>query len=566
MGWREEVSQPRYGVKVEKRIQVTMRDGIRLSVDVFRPDSEGEFPALLAYSPYWNEGQYLPVPPGNPHPTASWGNFAIECGDSEYLATRGYAHVIANVRGSGESEGEYQLMGPLEQQDGYDLIEWIAAQSWCSGAVGMVGVSYFSWIQYLVAAQKPPHLKAISPLEGATDYYRNVAYHGGILSLGFLSYWNTEMSDRASISQSERELSQEALNREMTRTKEENSDIRHLYSVYQLLCTPRKNPMVFDALLHPTDGEWYHVRSGYKHFEQIDVPIFCGAALDFADLHLPGGFSAWAGASDVPKKFLIYPRFHLRPFTENHDLLVRWFDHWLKDNDTGMLEEPPISLWVQGRNEWRFEEAWPLERTVWTKLYLRANGGLSSEEPGAGEGSDSFDNVPYVTIDEVVRGIPRLEYATEPLSDELEVTGPIALHLHASLSNTNGNWIVELQDIAPSGEITVLSKGWLRASFRAVDEAESQPYRPWHNFDEEVPVEPGRIEEYAIQIHDTSNVFLPGHRIGLVIKSIDHSLEGGWNTIFFHLPCSLEVTHTVYHDVEFKSHLLVPVIPAPDAG
>src|SRR5579863_7377125 len=117
MGWREEVSQPRFGVKAEKRIQVTMRDGIRLSVDVFRPDGDGEFPALLAYSPYWNEGQYLPVPPGNPHPTASWGNFAIECGDSEYLATRGYAHVIANVRGSGESEGEYQLMGPLEQQD-----------------------------------------------------------------------------------------------------------------------------------------------------------------------------------------------------------------------------------------------------------------------------------------------------------------------------------------------------------------------------------------------------------------------------------------------------------------
>src|SRR5207302_111651 len=110
---------------------------------------------------------------------------------------------------------------------------------------------------------------------GATDYYRDVAYRGGILSLGFLSYWNTEMSDGASISQTERELSPEALEREIGRVKKENPDIAHLYAVYQLLCVPRKNPMVFDALMHPTDGDWYHVRSGYKHFDEIRIPIFC---------------------------------------------------------------------------------------------------------------------------------------------------------------------------------------------------------------------------------------------------------------------------------------------------
>jgi predicted acyl esterase len=474
--------------------------------------------------------------------------------------------VIANVRGSGESEGEYQLMGPLEQQDGYDLIEWIAEQPWCSGNVGMVGVSYFSWIQYLVAAQNPPHLKAISPLEGATDYYRDVAYRGGILSLGFLTYWNTEMSDTASISQSERELSPEELERETARVKEENADIRHLYSVYQLLHTPRKNPMVFDALLHPTDGEWYHRRSGYKHFDKIQVPIYCGAALDFADLHLAGGFTAWAEAHGMPKKFLIYPRFHLRPFTEHHDLLVRWFDHWLKDNDTGMLDEEPISLWVQGRDEWRSETEWPLDRTEWTKLYLRGEGRLSLEEPNEHEAADSFDNVPYVTLDSVIEGIPHLRYATDPLTSELEITGPIALYLYGSLSNVDGNWIVELHDIAPDGEITILSKGWLKASFRELDRENSQPHKPWHSYARQVPVEPGSVEEYAIQIHDTSNVFLPGHRIGLVVKSLDHSLEGGWNTIFFHLPCSLEVTHTVHHDAQFQSHLLLPVIPGSTDG
>jgi hypothetical protein len=562
VNWTESVSQPTYSLTAEKKLRVAMRDGTHLSVDVIRPDTTEPCPALLAYGPYWNEGQYLPVPPGNPHPTAALGNFAIECGDSEYLARRGYAHVIANVRGTGESEGDYQLMGPIEQRDGYDLVEWIASQPWCTGDVGMVGVSYFSWIQYLVAAQNPPHLKAIAPLEGATDYYRDVSYRGGILSFGFLSYWNTEMSDRASVSQSERELSPEALQREVARVKEENADITHLYSVFQLLCAPRKNPLVFDALLHDTDGDWYHARSGYAHFDEIKVPTFCGAGLDFADLHLAGGFSAWRGLSRDDTKLLIYPRFHLRPFTENHDLLVRWFDHWLKGNDTGMMSEPPISLWVQGKNEWRSETEWPLSSTTWTKLYLREAGQLSWEEPGSEESPDSFDNVSYVTLEAIADGVPNVTYVTDPLPEEMEVTGPIALYLYASLSNTNANWIVELLDVAPGGEVTILSKGWLKASFRALDLAQSEPYRPWHGYTEHVPVGPGKIEEYAIQIHDTSNSFLPGHRLGLVIKGLDHSLEGGWNTIFYHLPCSLEVTQTVHHDAEFQSHLLLPVIPA----
>lgn len=562
MTWRERVSQPNYSITVEKRVRAPMRDGVHLSVDVFRPDGNERFPALLAYSPYWNEGQYLPVPPGNPHPTASWGNFAIECGDSEYFASRGYAHVIANVRGTGESEGEYQLMGPLEQTDGYDLVEWIAAQPWCDGNVGMVGVSYFSWIQYLVAAQKPPHLKAISPLEGATDYYRDVCYRGGILSLGFLAYWNTELSDRETTSQTERELSENALRVRIERTKEQNKDLRHLYSVYQLLCAPKKNPVLFDALMHPADEPWYHARSAYRHFDKIEAPVFCGAALDFADLHLPGGFSAWSGVTGAPKKFLIYPRFHLRPFYENHDLLVRWFDHWLKGNDTGMLDEPPISLWVQGRDEWRCEHEWPLARTEWTRLYLRENGRLSETAPETDEEPDSIRNLPYVSLDAVLDGIPALVYRSDPLAEDMEVTGPIALYLYAALDNNDGNWIVELRDVGPDGQAAVISKGWLKASFRELDETTSTPYRPWHACDRQMPVEPGEVEQYAIQIHDTSNVFLAGHRIELVIKTLDHSLEGGWNTIFYHLPCALDVTHTVYHGPGRESHLLLPVIPA----
>ena len=563
MSWRDRISQPVHGMTVTHRVRVPMRDGAHLSVDVFAPDGPGPFPALLAYSPYWNEGQYLPVPSANPHPMASWGNYAIEAGDSEYFASRGYVHVVANVRGTGESEGSYDLMGRQEQLDGYDLVEWIAAQSWCDGNVGMVGVSYFSWIQYLVAAQRPPHLKAIAPLEGATDFYRDVCYRGGILSLGFLIYWNSELSDRDCTSRTEREASPERLAEMIEEVKATNLDIRNLYSVYNILNTPKKNSLIFDALLHPHDGPWWRERSGCSMYDEISVPVFCGAALDFWDLHLAGGFRTWDQLTGVPKKFLIYPRFHLRPFTENHDLLVRWYDHWLKGNDTGMMDEPAISMWVQGDEQWREADAWPLPQTQWTRLHLRAGGRLAEEAPGAAEGSDSFDNLAYVTLESTFGGVPRVTYQTDPLDHDLEVSGPMSLELFASLSDTDAHWIVELRDVAPDGASRIVSKGWLRAGYRALDDERSTPYRPEHPYAQLDPVTPGAVERYAIQVHDTSNVFMAGHRIQLVVKSIDHSLEGEWNTIFYHLPHAGAVTQTVHHDATHPSHLLLPVIPRP---
>jgi predicted acyl esterase len=561
LDWRERISQPQYRTVADKRLRAPMRDGVELAVDVFRPDAGERVPALLAYGPYWNEGQYLPVPRGNPHPHAGWGNFAIECGDTDYLVSRGYAHVIANVRGTGESGGEFQLMGALEARDGYDLIEWIAAQPWCNGCVGMVGVSYFSWIQYLVAAQQPPALKAIFPLEGAGDFYRDVCYHGGILSLGFLWYWSTEITDNRNVAQSEREFSPAELHRRIEAVKRDNDDIKQVYALYHLLCAPKRNPLLFDALMHPTDGPWYHERSAYTHLPDIAVPTWCGAPLDFFDLHLPGGFSAWEGLDGPPKKFLIYPRFHERPFHEDHDLIVRWYDHWLKDRDTGLMDEPPIRLWVQGRNLWRSEQEWPLARTEWRRLYLRQGGLLSWDAPSGEETPDAFRNIAYLSTDDLAQPLPQAIYRTAALATDLELTGPMALVLHAALDDTDGHWIAEIHDRAPDGARRLVTRGWLKASFREIDPARSKPWRPWHPFTRQTPVPPGEVCEYAIRIHDNCNVFLAGHRLELIVKSLDHSLEGGWNTIFYHLPCARAVTHTLHHSAAHPSHLLVPVIP-----
>src|SRR3990170_4256181 len=185
--WMERLSRPQYRVKEEKNLLVAMRDGVRLAIDIYRPDGEGRFPALLAMSPYGKDVQKLKSPVGPLSPVR--GNGGQEAGDTDYFVTRGYVHVIVDSRGSGDSGGEYPFYGLQEHQDGYDMVEWIAAQPWCDGNVGMLGMSYFGTLQFLVAAQNPPHLKAIFPYEAHTDLYRHQFYHGGMMNMFYIQWW-----------------------------------------------------------------------------------------------------------------------------------------------------------------------------------------------------------------------------------------------------------------------------------------------------------------------------------------------------------------------------------------
>ena len=160
-------------------VRVPMRDGCELSVDVFRPDDDGPGPALLGMSPYGKEIQSLAIAP-QPVQSPVYRR-SIEAGDPAILTGAGYAHVIADVRGIGKSGGVYRgWMSAEEGRDGHDLVEWIAAQPWCDGNVGMVGVSYYGAVQLNVAANQPPHLKAIMPWNAPADFYREATHHGGI--------------------------------------------------------------------------------------------------------------------------------------------------------------------------------------------------------------------------------------------------------------------------------------------------------------------------------------------------------------------------------------------------
>jgi predicted acyl esterase len=553
MKWEKQVSQPRFGLREERNQLITMRDGTRLACDVFRPDAPGKFPALLSFSLYGKDVQRVtderrPLSPRH-------GNGGQEAGDTRFFVTRGYVHVIADTRGAGDSEGVYDFQGRQEQRDGYDLIEWIAAQPWCDGNVGMLGMSYFGVVQHLVAAQQPPHLKAIAPYEAYTDRYRHSVYHGGLLNEGFFHQWWGHVSIGTLKPPIFRYHPEEEIRRRVARLQAtpeiQDSPYLHIQLKY-----PEKNPLLFDFLVEPNDAPYYRERSSCTMFERIKVPVLLMVRWSAWDIHLPGAFQAWQGLSTT-KKMIIFetlestgPR---RPWRDHQDILLRWYEHWLKGNDTGMMDEPPIRLLIKGRNVWRDENEWPLERAQWTKFFLQASGRVAARAGGAGK--SSFTSDPHLVPGQ---RSPCARFASSPFRRDTEITGPGALYLTASIDQPDTGWIVNLKDEAPDGTARIVTKGWLRASHRALDPVRSTPHQPYHPHDERVPVPVGKPVEYAIELREMCMTFRKGHRLVLEIRAQDSSAE---EPIWYHQTNAAPTRHTIHCGGRRPSYLLLPVIP-----
>lgn len=550
--WSKRLSQPQHHIKEERDRLVAMRDGVRLACDVFRPDAPGKFPALLSCSLYGKEVQRItderrPLSPRH-------GNGGQEAGDTRFFVSRGYVHVVADVRGSGDSEGEYDFQGVREQQDGYDLVEWIAAQPWCDGKVGMLGMSYFGVVQHLIAAQQPPHLKAIAPYEAYTDRYRHSVYHGGLLNEGFFHQWWGHVSIGTLRPPVFRYLPAEEIRRRIA-ALERTPEIQDSPYLHLQLKHPEKNPLLFDFLVEPNDGPYYRERSSCTMLERIRIPVLLMARWSAWDIHLPGAFEAWKGL-DTKKKMIIFetlestgPR---RPWRDHQDILLRWYEHWLKGNDTGMMDEPPIRLLIKGRNEWRDEHEWPLARTRWTRFWLRSGGGIGAE-PGA-PGQDQFTNDPYIVPG---KPSPCLRYATAALDEDIEITGPGALYLSAAIDQADTGWIVNLKDQAPDGSLRMVTKGWLRASHRKLDESRSKPYQPYHPHDARVPVPANERVEYAVELREMAMTFQKGHRMVLEVRAQDSSIE---EPIWYHQTNAVPTRHTIHCGGKDGSYLLLPLI------
>ncbi|MEO8523426.1 MAG: CocE/NonD family hydrolase [Caldimonas sp.] len=553
--WQSRLSQPTHTLQIDRDVKLAARDGALLACDVYRPAAPGRYPALLSYSHYGKDLQQIT---GKRAPLSPLiGNGGLEAGDSEFFVTRGYVHVIADARGSGDSEGEYCYQGPAEQTDGYDIIEWMATQPWCDGNCGMLGMSYFAVMQYMVAAQQPPHLKAIVPYEALTDRYRQSVYHGGLLNEGFWHQWWGHVSVDGMRPLSCDYLSEAEIEGRVAALMETHEVRRSPYLHIQLKY-PRKNPLLFGWLLEPFDGPFYWERSPNRMFDKIRIPTFLVTRWSSWAVHLAGAFEAYEGIN-APKKLLVMETESklgpLRPWTDHHDLILRWYDHWLKGNDTGFMDEPPIRLLIKGRNVYRDEGEWPLARTLWVRLHLAAGGRLAVDadaEPGAAV----FENEPDLAPGRLPPGVT---FQTTPFEDATEVTGPVSLHFRATLDQADATWVVTLRDVEPDGSSRVLTKGWLRASQRELDPVRSKPYRPYQRHTHKEALQPGQSYAYALEIRETSNVFLPGHRLTLEIRGQDSTAE---DPIWVHNCNPVPTRHAVEFGGAADSFLLLPVIPS----
>ncbi|OGO21179.1 MAG: hypothetical protein A2144_04295, partial [Chloroflexi bacterium RBG_16_50_9] len=482
----EKGSQPIYKIKAEKNIYVTMRDGVRLALDVYRPDAEGKFPALLAMSAYGKDMQTLPVATQRKAAGALLWDGVIEAGDTKYIVPRGYVHVIGDVRGSGDSEGEHVgFVDPNEARDTYEVIEWMAQQPWCDGNVGMLGISYYAMLQVRAAIEQPPHLKAIFPFEVHVDMdsvgvigqgsWR--IYSGRPMDPGINN--GSGMAPRNYVSALMRNLPKEDFEK-LQQEKLQNPDLIQYSYFWSVARYPFKCPIFADQLLDP---EGKYLKPKAMKLDEIKVPVFTGGPWTSG---WPDGAFDLFQSVNVPKKILMVPPGTVdRPWNTQHEELIRWMDHWLKGIDTGMMEEPPIKIFITGAHKWRYEHEWPLAVTKWTKFYLRTWNQLLEDEPG------TDDNLPDCFVQEPLSKtteVQSIKYTTPPLPQDMTVIGPLAFHFYAAIDQDDTNWNIKMMELDENGrpvlvlppQFTHLADSWLKASFRTLDNTKSKPWRPWH--------------------------------------------------------------------------------------
>ncbi|WP_204079702.1 CocE/NonD family hydrolase [Mycobacterium riyadhense] len=552
------LSEPRYAKRSDINATVTMRDGTNLLADVHRPDSDDRFPALIAASPYPRQMQDLGAPAG-----------FIEAGATDFWVSRGYVHVIANVRGTCGSGGTFGFFDAQERRDMYDLVEWVAAQPWCDGNVGMIGISYFAMTQLAAAVERPPHLKAIFPLAVTADAYE-AANHHGLLSSSFVTPFlamiglTSERSDKLwrskPVGVARRVLNSPRLHKKFATANGEAA----VTMLRQLIRLPH-DPHPWDELWlesvvkHPTRDEWWDERNLLPLLKEIDIPVYLGCDWENVPLHLPSTFYTWKELSDnASVRMSLLGKFGLTwPWESLHTEALAWYDHWLKGRDTGITDGPPIRYFLPGADEWRTADSWPPSAAPHRELALRADGLLEADEgkPGAREfmvlGS-GLGRVKPSPIDPP----SVLTWTSAALSEDLDVVGESELRLVASATAIDTAWMATLQDVAPDGRTTDVTAGWLRASMREVDEAASRPGAPVLPCRNALAVPLGEDVFYRIPLVPNARRFKSGHRIRLVLTSDDQHASAPAIMKFRHASVGTSSLNTV----RSSSRLLIPVL------
>ncbi|HUA36139.1 MAG TPA: CocE/NonD family hydrolase [Candidatus Binataceae bacterium] len=573
-------------IVMERNIEIPMRDGCVLRGDLFRPDSNEKLPVLLNRTPY---NKTMPMV------------FAMTL-DATRAAEAGYNVLIQDCRGRFASDGEWDCF-TVEAADGYDTIEWAARQPWANGNVGTYGASYMGATQWLAATQAPPSLKAMVPSITASDYHDGWTYQGGAFALFFNVSWTMAalapprlMRERSGDSAIAQELGAVVGSIDKMRDKMEHLPLSD-FPMFQ-----KGAPYFFDWLKHPGYDDYWRALSIEERHAKINVPalniggwydIFQGGTLrNFAGMRAKGA----TDAARSGQRLMVGPWSHAVPFqnlvgavdfglrsgpvsVDVDGMQLRFFDRWLKGKNGS--DEAAVRLFVMGINEWRDEKEWPIAGTDFRRYYLHSrgkansmygDGALSTDAPG----SEPSDHFLYNPADPVPTGggglccypgalqggawdqasvehrADVLVYSTEPLDEDVEVTGPVTLTLFASSSAPDTDFTAKLVDVSPCGTALNLTDGIIRARYR-----ESQSH--------EVMLTPGKVAQFDIDMWSTSNLFKKGHRIRLEVASSNFPRFDRNPNTGHPLYTDAEIRpamQTVMHDRSFASCLTLPVIPA----
>ena len=574
-------SESRDGMRVDWDVEVPMDDGLILRADVYRPDDDGRYPAILTYGPY---AKGLPFQVGYPsawnrmaekHPDVTAGSTNAyqnwEVVDPEKWVPHGYACVRVDSRGTGRSPGFIDHFSPRETKDFYDSIEWAAAQSWSDGKVGLNGISYYGINQWHVATLQPPHLAAMCIWEGAADWYRDMTHHGGILCTFWANWYDMQVK-------TVQYGSGEAGGRNP--------------NTGQLICgdetlTPEQlaaNRTEFgdDIFAHPLDDEYHRARS--PRWDKVTVPLLTAANWGGQGLHPRGNFEGFYRAASANKWLEAHGIEHWTHFYTDYgrEIQLRFFDHFLKGKDNGWQDQPRVYLQIRHPGEVfeaRAEDDWPLPQTRWTEMYLHPDLTLGTEPPSEQS---------QIAFEGMGEG---LTFTSAPMTGAKEFTGPMSAKLWISSSTVDADLFLIFRVFDPTGEEvtfqgaidphTPVAQGWLRASHRKIDTELTRPFRPYHTHDEKQPLTPGEVYEMDVEIWPTSIVVPAGFTVALSIRGRDYEWGGDTSGLrlsnfknelkgcgpFLHddprdrPPDIFGGTTTVHIGPDRPAHVLTPVIP-----
>ncbi|MGH2461292.1 MAG: CocE/NonD family hydrolase [Chloroflexota bacterium] len=534
----EQQSEPVYDVQLQRDVPAAMRDGTRLRADVYLPKGAGPWPTLLERTPYNKE-------------TSS----EVALGAPEYYASRGYAVVIQDVRGRFKSDGAFYPFhddGWRTNRDGYDTVEWIAAQPWSNGKVGTIGGSYSGATQYQMLPTRPPHLTAQFVRESSSDYRAEWVYRGGALELAFVLPWalNVTLSNVAHLVPPEEVERRAAV---LTGVREEIDTWFTDRPLAPCRFLAGLSDWYNEWLDHPDDGPfWWQWNVALKHHE-VDTPVYHlggwfdgflrGTLENFKGLRTGARsertraaqkliIGPWVhGPTNIDKRVVGEIDYGPEAAVQFNPLRLRWFDHWLKGTDTGVTEEPTVRFFTMGANVWQTASDWPPPDARPLVLYLAGgksgsaqslnDGRLSFSAPGATDQPDSYLSDPNEPVPTRGGGFlgalnggydqrpvePRvLTYTSEPLTKDLELSGTVTATLYAMSSARDTDWIARISDVAPDGESRIVADGILRARYRSSLE------RP-------ELLTPNQMEKFEVDCWSTSNRFQAGHRIRVAVTS-----------------------------------------------